>query len=137
MERSVMVSLDELARELFDEPNFAHVATLMPDGSPHVVPVWIGREADQLLFVKEEGSVGLRNAERDPRVAISIVAQDNPYLMANLGGRVVEVRRGTQVRTWLDDTAMRYTGRPYPDPVEGVLLVVEADRVIAQALPLG
>ena len=34
---------------LIDRPNFAHLATLMADGSPHSVPVWVGREGDRLL----------------------------------------------------------------------------------------
>ena len=38
------VSLSTEAKALIDRPNFAHLATLMSDGSPHSVPVWVGRE---------------------------------------------------------------------------------------------
>jgi nitroimidazol reductase NimA-like FMN-containing flavoprotein (pyridoxamine 5'-phosphate oxidase superfamily) len=43
------VTLSENAKKLIDRPNFAHLATLMPDGSPQSVPVWIGREGERLV----------------------------------------------------------------------------------------
>ena len=43
-------------RDLIDGPNIAHVATLMPDGAPHTVPVWIDREGDQIVFLTGPGS---------------------------------------------------------------------------------
>ncbi len=46
-----MTALPDDVRALFDGPNYAHVATLMPDGGPHSVPVWIGVEADRIVFL--------------------------------------------------------------------------------------
>ncbi len=46
------------ATALIDRPNFAHLATLMADGSPHSVPVWVGREGDRLLVCTSEGRGG-------------------------------------------------------------------------------
>lgn len=43
--------------QLLGGPNFAHLATIMPDGSPHSAPVWIGREGDRLLVCTEAGSL--------------------------------------------------------------------------------
>jgi nitroimidazol reductase NimA-like FMN-containing flavoprotein (pyridoxamine 5'-phosphate oxidase superfamily) len=42
-------ALSAEAKALIDRPNFAHLATLMADGSPQSVPVWVGREGDRLL----------------------------------------------------------------------------------------
>jgi len=64
-------SLSPEIRQLVDRPNFAHLATLMPDGSPQSVPVWVGREGDRLLVCTGEGSLKARNTRRDPRVASS------------------------------------------------------------------
>jgi hypothetical protein len=100
----------------------------MPDGAPHVMPVWIRREGSNLLFFKEEGSLGLRNAERDGRVAISIVDRSDPYRMAYVRGRVSEIRRGAIARRWLDDAAVHYMGRPYPHDITGAIVVVAPDR---------
>src|SRR5260370_2447657 len=80
------------AKALIDRPNFAHLATLMSDGSPHSVPVWVGREGDRLLVCTGEGSLKGRNTRRDPRTALSIVAFRYPYEEVQLRGRVVERR---------------------------------------------
>ena len=66
-------------KQLIDRANFAHLATLMPDGSPQSVPVWIGREGEQLVICTGENSLKGKNTHRDPRVASSIVDFTNPY----------------------------------------------------------
>lgn len=124
--------LDHASRELLRAPNVAHLATTMHDGSPHTVPLWIDVEADRLLFYREEGSVGLRNLRRDPRVAISITDQSNPFRFCAVRGRVVEERDGPDAREWLHRLSVLYTGRRYPDPgpAPGVVVVVEPERVL-------
>jgi PPOX class probable F420-dependent enzyme len=84
------ISLSNEIRALLDGPNFAHLATLMPDGSPQSVPVWVGREGDRILICTGEGSMKAKNTLRDPRVALSIVGFHDPYQEAQLRGRVVE-----------------------------------------------
>ena len=66
-------SLTPEMRQLLDHPNFAHLATVMPDGSPHSVPVWVGREGDRILVCTGERSLKAKNTRRDPRVALSVV----------------------------------------------------------------
>ncbi len=60
------------ARELFERANYAHVATLMPDGSPQVVAVWAGLEGERIVFFTQAGSQKARNLERDPRVTLQV-----------------------------------------------------------------
>src|SRR3989304_7601962 len=84
--------LPEGVKKLFEEPNFAHLATIMPDGSPQVTPVWVELEGDRIVGNTAEGRLKPRNVRRDPRVAISIVRQENPYQAAYIRGRVVELR---------------------------------------------
>ena len=63
---------DELpadVRALFEGANFAHIATVLPDGGPHTVPVWVGLEGDRIAIFTQEGSRKARNIARDPRVA--------------------------------------------------------------------
>ncbi len=86
------MSLDSNVRDLLSRPNFAHVATLMPDGSPNVTPVWIGVQGDRLLIGSGEGSLKVKNLRRDPRLAISVVDFHNPYEEVQIRGRVVEFR---------------------------------------------
>src|SRR5215467_499120 len=86
-------------RALLDGPNFAHLATLMPDGSPQSVPVWVGREGDHILICTGEGSLKAKNTRRNPRVALSIVDFNDPYREAQLRGRVVERRPDPSLAT--------------------------------------
>jgi len=73
------IELTPKAIRLIDGKNFAHLATIMPDGAPHVAPVWIDREGNSILVNTPEGRVKQRNVTRDPRVAISITDQDDAY----------------------------------------------------------
>ncbi|MGA9258827.1 MAG: PPOX class F420-dependent oxidoreductase [Candidatus Sulfotelmatobacter sp.] len=84
------IPLSNEIRALLDGPNFAHLATLMPDGSPQSVPVWVGRAGDRILICTGEGSLKAKNTRRDPRVALSIVDFHDPYREVQLRGRVVE-----------------------------------------------
>jgi PPOX class probable F420-dependent enzyme len=83
------ISLSEDIKALVRGANFAHLATLMPDGSPQAAPVWVDLEGNRILVCTGQQSVKARNVARDARVALSIVGQDNPYQEAQIRGRVV------------------------------------------------
>jgi PPOX class probable F420-dependent enzyme len=123
-------------QQLIDRPNFAHLATLMPDGSPSSTPVWVGREGDRLLVCTSDGSLKGRNTRRDPRVALSIVDFHDPYMEAQLRGRVVE-RRPDPELTVMDPISQKYIGKPFPmRSYEGrVALVIEVDKARYTKLP--
>ena len=84
-------ALSDGIKKLFVEPNFAHLATLMADGSPQVTPVWVDIEGDRIIVNSSEGRTKPRNVRRDARVALSIYNQENPYSAAFIRGRVVEI----------------------------------------------
>ncbi len=130
------VELSNDIRSLLDRPNFAHLATLMSDGSPQSVPVWIGREDDRVLICTGEGSLKARNTLRDPRVALSVVDFHNPYEEVQLRGRVVE-RRPDRDFHYMDVISKKYTGKPFPfrDPEGRVALVIEFDKAKYSKLP--
>ena len=81
------ISIPSEVKTLLDGANFGHLATLMPDGSPQSVPVWVGRDGDRVIICTGEGSLKARNTQRDTRVSISVVNQNNPYEEAQLRGR--------------------------------------------------
>jgi|SRR5215470_1642603 len=114
---------------LVDGRNFAHFATVMPDGSPHSVPVWIGREGDRLFITTDEDSVKGRNTRRNPRVAISLIDLNDPYTEAQIRGRVVERKPDSDFK-YIDAVSKKYVGKPWADR-EGVpvVLMIEADHV--------
>ena len=128
------MAIPDDVRPLLEGRNFAHVATLLPDGSPHSVPVWIGVEDGRVVFFTQEGSRKARNVERDPRVAISVVDHERPYLSAHLRGRVAGKREGDAALEVMDRLARRYTGEDFPVR-RGVLYEVEVDRAGTIELP--
>ena len=77
--------------DLFSKKAFANLATVMPDGSPQVTPVWIDREGGLVRFNSARGRQKDRNVRRNPRVSLSIVDPDNPYRYMQIRGRVVEI----------------------------------------------
>jgi len=125
-----MAELPPEVRALFEGANFAHLATLMPDGAPHSVALWAGLEDDHVVFFTQEGSLKARNLARDPRVAISITDHDDPYQTAQLRGEVVEVRGADEANALADRLALRYTGEPFPfRPPTSRAYVVEVHKV--------
>ncbi len=122
--------LPEPVWPLLDRPNFAHVATLMADGSPQVTPVWVDREDDVAVrFNTAKGRVKHRNLERDPRVAISVHDQDDPYSYVQVRGRVELVEDGAVAH--IHALSQAYFGRDFAlaEGEERVIVRVEPETV--------
>ena len=103
-----MAGLTERARRILTGTNFAFLAELMEDGSPHVSPVWIDVEGDLVLVNTAKGRVKEANLSRDPRVAISVSPNDNPYEHVDIRGRVVETREGERAVADIDRLGRKY-----------------------------
>lgn len=118
--------------DLFERPTIAHFATLLPDGRPHVTPVWVGYDADagRLEVNTERGRRKARNVERDPRVGLSMTDPEDPYRRLSVVGEVEEVTT-EGAREHIDQLARRYTGEDYGAPIgtERLLLRVRPDEV--------
>ncbi len=130
------IPLSNEIKALLDAPNFAHLATLMPDGSPQSVPVWVGREGDRILICTGESSLKAKNTQRDPRVSLSIVDFHDPYKEAQLRGRVVERRPDGEFKH-MDVISHKYTGKPFPfrNPEGRVTLVIDIEKARYSKLP--
>ena len=131
------MTLSQDVKALLRGANFAHLATLLPDGSPQNAPVWVDLEGDRILICTGEGSLKARNTRRDPRVALSIVAFDNPYVEAQLRGRIVERRPDADLAI-MDRVSHKYTGQPFPmrdNLAQRVVLVVDVERARFVRLP--
>ena len=97
MEVGWRVSLDTKdlpteVRALLDAPNYVHLTTLRADGSPRSWVVWVGLEDEQILVCTDDNTWKAKDMRRDPRVSLSVVDLADPYRMAAVQGRVVEVR---------------------------------------------
>ena len=117
----------DIRREL-DAAPLAHLASILPDGAPHCVPVFIGTHGDQIAILTGPGSRKARNLRRDPRVALSLTAADNPFQPVIIRGSVVEWLEGDAAWQIVDQIAMKYLGGPYPRDDERVVALIEPDR---------
>jgi PPOX class probable F420-dependent enzyme len=127
--------ISEGVRKLFEKPNFGHLATLMPDGSPQVTAVWVDFDGRHILVNTAEGRQKPRNIRRDPRVAIEVMSQENPYAHALVRGRVVEVTNDG-AEEHIDRLAKKYLGRdtyPFRQPGERrVIFRIAAEHVASE-----
>ena len=122
--------LDPAVRRVLDGTSLAHVASVLPDGSPHTVPMFVGARGDRIVVLTGPGSRKARNLRRDPRVALSIAPVDNPFEPVVVRGRVVEWLEGDAAWEIVDELARKYTGAPYPREEERIVLAIEAERQI-------
>jgi PPOX class probable F420-dependent enzyme len=124
--------LTERDRRILEAPNFASIATAMPDGAPQVSTVWIDLDGDDVLVNTGEGLVKTENVRRDPRVAISVAdQQEDPYEQVVIRGSVVEIStEGADEH--IDRLAKKYLGLdtyPWREPGERrVILRIRVDR---------
>ena len=119
-------------RKVLEEPNFAFLATVMPDGSPQVTPTWVDIEGDIILVNTAEGRQKPRNVRRDPRVAITVSPREEPYAYAAIRGRVVNMTQdGADIHA--DKMAKKYLGQeryPFRKPGELRLIMrIQPERI--------
>jgi PPOX class probable F420-dependent enzyme len=110
--------------DLFTKRAFAGLATLMPDGTPQVTPVWCDWDGKYVRFNSARGRQKDRNVRRDPRVAMYLIDPDNPYRYLQIRGRVVAVtEEGADEH--IDRLAKKYLGADkYPNRRPGEVRVM-------------
>ncbi|HEY2004077.1 MAG TPA: PPOX class F420-dependent oxidoreductase [Candidatus Saccharimonadia bacterium] len=114
-----MSKITDSERQILSGKNFVFVATLNPDGSPQVSPVWADVEGDDLVVINtERHRVKARNLEHDKRVALAAVSQDDPYDKVSLRGEVAEITEDG-AREHINKLSQKYLGKPYPWLSEG------------------
>lgn len=115
--------------KLLEDKNLAFVATLMKDNSPQITPTWIDLVDGVIIVNTAEGRVKQRNVSRDPRVAISIVDQKNPFNMVTIRGKVIE-QTTRDADKHIDKMAKKYLGvDKYPFAMPG------EKRILLKILP--
>lgn len=117
-------AIPEKYRDLFSKKAFANLATLMPDGTPQVTPVWIDYDGQHLMFNSALGRVKDRNVRRNPNVALSVVDPENPYRYLEVRGRVVEITQAG-ADEHINKLSQKYLGNPvYPYRAKGEVRVL-------------
>ena len=127
---------DEL-KALLDSKVFIAVATIQPDGSPQVSPVWAKRDGDDVLFSTTVDRRKTKNLYADPRVTVMVQPADNPYAYAEIRGTAEITTEGGQ--DLIDELSLKYTGKKYAEfnpasdqDAERVVVRVRARKVVGR-----
>lgn len=108
---------------------FAHLGTVMKDGTPQVTPVWFSYDGTQVLLNSAKGRVKDRNMRARPHVALSIIDPDNAYRYLQIIGKITDItEQGADAH--IDALAKKYMGQdtyPFRQPGE--------ERVIYKVTP--
>ena len=120
--------LDPDLAVLLDGTPIAHLATVLPDGAPHSVPVWVGTHQDHVVILTGPRSQKARNLARDPRVAMSLTPADEPFFPVVLRGRVVTWLSGEEGWAVADAIAEKYIHAPYDRSQERVVAMIAVEH---------
>ncbi|MCW2503355.1 MAG: pyridoxamine 5-phosphate oxidase [Actinomycetia bacterium] len=117
---------------LLRQPSSCYLATVMPDGSPHLTQTWVDTDGQHVLINSVDGHQKVRNIRRDPRVAVTVADPGQPARYFWIRGKVLDVTTDGAV-DHIEKLSQRYLGGPYPwfggrDQVR-VLLTIEAEKL--------
>jgi PPOX class probable F420-dependent enzyme len=122
---------DALRKHIDENPVYATVATILPDGQPHLTVVWLKRDGDDVVFSTTVDRVQGKNLARDPRVTVMINPPDAPYTYAAIRGTATVTP--DPERALPDELSLKYTGKDYrtfnPSSKN------DGDRVIVRVTP--
>lgn len=115
-----MTEIPDVYRDLlFEKKALAHLATVMPDGSPQNTPVWFDYVDGKIRINSALGRVKARNMRVGAKVALSILDPTNPDRYVQLRGTVTNVRQDEVAARHIDELAFKYMGldrNPYANP---------------------
>ena len=121
--------------DIFERESFAHVSTVMPDGTPQTTPVWVDHEDREFVLVNTaRGRRKEKNVRRDPKVGVSVCDPEDPYRYVSVRGEATLTEEGAKAH--IDELARRYMGyEEYPHHGEEsgprVIIRVPAENVVA------
>ena len=128
------VTLDRYLDLLRDKKPLAALATVMPDGTPQLTPVWFNFEGGRIHVNTAKGRVKARNMREGAPVALSIMDPDNPYRYIQIRGRVEHVtEEGASAH--IDSLAKKYLGQdkyPWAEP-DQVRITFQIEPTAVQA----
>jgi PPOX class probable F420-dependent enzyme len=123
-------NLDNYLDLLQQKKAFADLATVMPDGTPQVTPVWFDYSAGKIRVNTARGRTKARNLKPGAPVALAIMDPDNAYRYVQIRGRVTSAtEQGADAH--IDTLAKKYLGKdtyPFRQPGE-VRIMYEIEPV--------
>ena len=127
--------LNRSAKALLAQPVFVHVAVVRADGTPHLTPVWVDVDGDNVVINTALGRTKARNIQKDTVVAVSMLDPKNPYQALAFQGTAIDVtEEGADAH--IDFLAKKYLGLDtYPNRQPGerrIKIVIRPDKIWMQ-----
>jgi PPOX class probable F420-dependent enzyme len=107
-----MAGLNEKQAKLFLDKNLGAVATIREDGTPHVTPVWVDYDGEDILFNTASPRAKWRNLKRDPRVTVEVHSLENPYEYVMVSGTAELEEDEEAANRHIDKMSLKYRGVP-------------------------
>lgn len=128
-----MTDLPKGLLDLLHAPSPCLIATTNPDGSPQLTQTWVDTDGEHIIINTVRGFRKLKNVQRDPRVAVSVLDPEDPSSYYSVNGTVVDIDESKGQES-IDRLAQKYTGGPYRSftgrPQVRVVLTIRVDRVV-------
>ncbi|MDT0267571.1 PPOX class F420-dependent oxidoreductase [Streptomyces sp. DSM 44915] len=133
------VKLPDALKRVLDGKVFVTIATIQPDGSPQLSPVWATWDGDEVLISTTVDRRKETNLRRDPRVTVLVVDPEQPYSYAEIRGEASLTTEGGQAL--IDELSLKYTGKHYAEfnpaserDAERVVVRVRARKIVGQGI---
>lgn len=127
--------LNSEARALLETPVLVHLATVGSDGTPHLTPVWVDLDGDDVVINTVEGRAKTRNLRRSAKVAVSAADPQDPFRVVALQGFVADITT-EDADAHIDRLARKYLGvdsYPMRQPgEERVKVSIRPERILMQ-----
>jgi PPOX class probable F420-dependent enzyme len=130
---------DDWKRFAFDQPRTAKLATARANGAPHVAPVWVALDGDEVVFTTGESTLKGKAVRRDPRVALCFDDETPPFSYLVIEGEARVAEDLDEMLEWATKIGSRYMGEERGaefgrrNAVPGELLVrVRPTRVVGE-----
>jgi PPOX class probable F420-dependent enzyme len=134
------MTAEEIRAFLMHGTRTAKVATVMPSGQPHVMPVWFVLDGEQIVFTTGRDSVKGRDLRRDPRIALLVDDENPPYAFVHVRGKVTISNDLDELLHFATEIGSRYMGADRAEEFgrrnavpEELLIRVTPERVISNA----
>jgi PPOX class probable F420-dependent enzyme len=125
--------LSDKQTQLLLDKNFASVATIRADGTPHVTPVWIDWDGENVVFNTAAPRAKWKHIKRDPRVTVEVHSLEDPYQYVTITGTAELDEDEQRANAHIDKMSLKYRGIPqYQNHRPGerrVIVRVKPERV--------
>ena len=127
-----MAALTQGQADFLREPNYAVVATIRPDGTPHQTVIWVDTDGENLVFNTNTARSKTQYMEEDPHVSVLVLDRESPYRWLSVAGPVEVTEEGGTEH--IEELALKYRGKREYDLQDGevrVVCTVRPERVTA------